>query len=189
MRTLTLAIFLLFSSLSSADYIKGGLGVSISGDTTLKSGGAELEKEHKVMMMFPMIAAYGLNVNEFIAIEGELSLRTTNYKDKTVSNSITSNNIAINVVGTLPESMMLSNFNVFGGLGIAYGQYALGGATEKELGSAAQAFIGFDYTLESKVKLGLEYRYFQSIPEIDLGSGVEADYLNTSAIFSAKFPF
>jgi hypothetical protein len=169
---------------ANATYFKGGLGVSIDGKTEA-DGGAEIE--HKVMMMFPAVAAIGYDLMDTLSIEGEFSIRANYYDSKVLTNTIDVKSIAVNVVGNLPEDMM-GAWGLYGGLGAAYSLYALGLGEDAEYAFGGQTFLGADYKLESNIRLGLEARYFTSVQDIEVG-GVDLSYSQIAALFTAKFPF
>jgi opacity protein-like surface antigen len=180
-----IAINLCFIANSNADYIKGALGANIDSEATFTSAGTSTTEELKTMILFPVVFAYGYELMENLSLEGELSLQTANYKTPGLSNSASTNNFAINAVGSLPVDAI----GIYIGIGAAYGMYRMGGGSEKTgYGIGAQSFVGVDYALDSGTRLGLEYRYFQSVQDIDIGGGIDAEYKSHSALATAKFP-
>lgn len=171
-------------SSANASYFKGGFGVSIDGKTEDDSGG---EIEHRTMMMFPIVAAYGYDFLDYLKFEGEFSLRASYYDSKALQNTIDVKTIAFNVVGQLPDDMC-GNWGFNAGLGTTYSLFALGLGGDPEYGFGAQGFLGADYKLESNVRIGLEARYFTSIQDIEV-SGSDLKYSQISALITAKFPF
>jgi opacity protein-like surface antigen len=172
----------LFLSLNSqANYLKGGLGVSLGGETEFHSNG-DTTRDHESSIMFPLLLAYGWEIAPHLSIEAEGSVRHNEYKGLARSGDVGA--LGANAVG----NFSLGKFDLFLGAGAGYGIYKLMGA-KKDFALSGQGFVGANYLLESGIRLGAEYRYFRTLGDVDADSGVTATYTSTAFILSAMFPF
>jgi hypothetical protein len=177
-----LILSLLLSLPSHANYLKGGLGVSLGDETEFDASGVTSTQKLKSSIMFPLLFAYGYELNKFLTFEGEFAVRHNDY-DK-INRSAQAITAGGNVIGTLP----VDSYTFFGGVGANYGVFKLIGA-KKDWGFAAQAFAGGDYRLASGTRLGIEYRYFMTLQDIDADAGVTGKYKNSAILLTAKYDF
>jgi opacity protein-like surface antigen len=183
MKAIVLLSALLFSVSSYANYFKGGVGYSLSGETKF-TGTTSATRDHDSKVLFPLLVAYGFEITNEVYGEIEVAYRSSEYKDSAL-NSLDPKVFsgAFNLVGNIPmDSLVLT-----GGLGATYGKYNnLAFNAKNSTGFGVQAFGGVDFKVQENVTLGAELRYFTTVSDINLGSGTDAEYTNTAVMFVFK---
>lgn len=177
-----------FSVSANANYFKGGLGYTLSGEGKATGGGNNLTEKLDSEFLFPIIAAYGIEVYDQFYVEIEGSFRKNEYKD--IPAGFTSAEpkilaLAVNGAGSLPLTDAIS---LAGGVGLTFGSYSelfINADSGTALG--VQVFGGADFKLQENITLGGEIRHFTTMTKVDLGQGADGSYKNTALLFVAKF--
>jgi len=172
--------------------IFGGATYGSDHDVVVTTGAVAAPGEFDTDTGYAVGGAYGYNINQFFAVEGEIAYRSNEIDSSTVAaaglvdDDINSLSFMGNAIFNAPTYAGFTPY-VGAGAGVA----RIGALNDHDTVFAYQAFGGVKKGITQNIDAGLEYRYFDADTASLVNGGTlldtEYDSHSLNVVFSRKF--